>query len=110
VREDLPPGLRAAQAGHAIADTCLLWEREAWEWTTRGNYLIILGVPDLESLSAAWGRVLQMEVPASIFEEPDLGGEATAIACLPPPEMNAAFADLPLAYAKRRRWWPPLLG
>jgi peptidyl-tRNA hydrolase len=98
VREDLAPGLRCAQAAHAVAEACLVWERDAWEWNTGGNYLIVLGVPDLATLTHWWNQVVQMEIPAQVFEEPDLGGEATAFAALPPPEMNLEFRDLPLAF------------
>jgi peptidyl-tRNA hydrolase len=104
VRGDLPPGLRAAQAGHAIAEACLMIPHAADDWheDPEGNYLIILEVPDEKALLAFWSEVKSWDIRQELFREPDMALEATAFAALPPPDLNHVFAVLPLAYTKRR--------
>ena len=107
VRSDLAPGLRAAQAGHAVAEACLR-HRDATHWheDPEGNYLIILEVPDEEAL-LHFHQVVTVgwHITSEIFREPDLGYDATAFAALPRVGQNHLFSHLPLAYSKRR-WWP----
>ena len=104
VRGDLPPGLRAAQAGHAVAEACLRMPNTADLWHTDedGNYLIILEVDDEKALLDAYHLVKSYDIRRELFREPDLSLEATAFACLPSPELNHVLSHLPLAYTKRR--------
>jgi len=103
VRGDLPPGLRAAQAAHAVAEMCLRsTAATGWHQDPDGNYLIILEVPDEKALLNFWADVKSWDIRRELFREPDLAREATAFAALPMPHLNHVFADLPLAYAKHR--------
>jgi hypothetical protein len=106
VRGDLAPGLRAAQAGHAIAEACLRHPERAAEWhdDPEGNYLIILEVESERDLLDAYGAAKAWGVTRELFREPDLALEATAFAALPTVDQNPAFAALDLAYSKPRRW------
>ena len=103
VRGDLPPGLRAAQAGHAIAEVTLSHPYIATNWHAdpEGNYLIILDVPDERTLLWWLGITERESIPCVGFREPDLGNEWTSFAALPMPAQNDLFAELPLAYTKR---------
>jgi hypothetical protein len=105
VREDLPPGLRAAQLAHAVAEITLRFPEVAWRWHEAGNYLIVLGLKDEEALWEWWGYIQRWRIARVAFREPDLGMSMTAFACLPPPELNRVFSPLPLAYAPRKRRW-----
>jgi len=106
VRSDLPPGLRAAQAAHAVAEACLrLHAATHWHDDPEGNYLIILEVPNQEALLDSFAMVKSWGVPRELFREPDLRYDATAFAALPRVGQNHIFSHLPLAYSKRR-WWP----
>lgn len=105
VREDLPPGLRAAQAGHAIAEVAMKHPDLAWHWHRSGNYLIVLGVPDEETLVSWWLYLDIWETPRVGFREPDLDNSFTAFAAFPEPENNRVFNVLPLAYAQKKRRW-----
>lgn len=102
VREDLRPGLRMAQAGHAVAEVCIEWHHRAREWRRSGNYMIVLGVPDEGALKAERAKLKNLHGAA--FREPDLDGELTAIAYLPHPKDNHRFAHLPLSHP-RREWF-----
>lgn len=104
VRGDLPPGLRAAQAGHAVAEVCLYHASTAYGWNSDpdGNYLIILEVADEKELLNAYAFIRCHGIQQQAFREPDLDNEMTAFAALPSPELNYVFAHFPLAYTKRR--------
>lgn len=104
VRGDLPPGLRAAQAGHAVAEVCLGLPNKADLWNTDedGNYLITLEVDDIFALHDAHRLIVSNSIANRAFFEPDLGMEMTAFGCLPSPELNHVLSHLPLAYTKRR--------
>lgn len=106
VRSDLPPGLRAAQAAHAVAEMCLRHTAaNGWHKDPDGNYLIILEVPNEKALLDFFGVVKSWDITREMFREPDLRFDATALAALPMPNQNHIFSHLPLAYSKRR-WWP----
>lgn len=84
VRKDLSKSQQAVQAGHAIAQ--YLIEHPDTEW---GNgTLVLLRVP-FESFDY-WQKTIGKY---SIFREPDIGNEMTAIACVGNDEL---FSDLPL--------------
>lgn len=80
-RADLPPGLRAAQAGHAIAAFALEHPRRFRRWNNR--YLLMLEVPDLGSLARAGVHARLRGISQSAWCEPDLGNELTSIALAP---------------------------
>lgn len=106
VRGDLPPGLRAAQAGHAVAEMCLRHDlARGWHDDPEGNYLIILEAESRVHLLDCLYDAQDQSITCELFREPDLDHQPTAFAALPMPEMNHVFSSLPLAYS-RRRWWP----
>jgi hypothetical protein len=103
VREDLPPGLRAAQMAHAVAGVVQNMPSATLEWQTADNYLIVLGARDEIHLREVVSVLLDENVSHYVWHEPDLGNSLTAVASLPDPTKNILFADLPLAYTKRKR-------
>ena len=106
VREDLPTGLAAAQASHAVAEFCIgkRWSANIWHSHPEGNYLIILGVHDEEAL-VAWHAICKgWDIDTKMFREPDLGGAMTAFAAHPRPDQNYIFEDLPLAFRLPHPW------
>jgi len=94
-RDDLPPGLAAAQLGHALVGYVLAQPAQAARWHTRSNNLVCLAVPTLEALSGLVERLAGASVPMLCFHEPDLGGELTAVAVAP--SGARLLASLPLA-------------
>lgn len=75
VRQDLPPGLQAAQAVHAAIGFALEFPRMI------PDTVILVGVPDEEALAALMGEAFSYAVFA--VREPDLGGSLTALALEP---------------------------
>lgn len=73
VRRDISPSQQAVQAGHAVAQFCLM---KPMQWTN--GTLVYLGVKsEIQLLN--WIRKLDECV---IFREPDIGNQITAIASL----------------------------
>jgi peptidyl-tRNA hydrolase len=75
VRRDLSPGQQAVQGGHALAEF-LLHRKTDWNNGT----LVYLGVKDLRELLKWMKKFDQTEIPYSVFHEPDIGNEPTALA------------------------------
>lgn len=98
VRRDLAPGLRSAQGMHAVAELCLRYPEKAWEWNKGGNYMIVVEAEDVHQLFRWAQDTVDMPYPHYFWHEPDLCGELTAVAVLPPPERNSDFREMPLAY------------
>lgn len=94
-RTDLDPGLQAAQTAHAAFQFACEHSDVTAKWHRDSSYLIVLGVPDEETLTDYARLVEQAGVPCSLFREPDIGDEATALA-VAPSELWRMFSDLPL--------------
>ncbi len=74
VRDDLPPGLQMAQACHAAFE----FGRYAQEADV-GDNLVVLHA-SREKICALAKAAMGRGLAHILFEEPDLGGEATAVA------------------------------
>ena len=94
-RSDLPPGLQAAQLGHALIGYVLAQPAQTARWHTRSNNLVCLAVPDEKALSGLVEALVRESVPVLCFHEPDLGGELTAVAVSP--DGARLLSSLPLA-------------
>lgn len=93
-RRDLPAGLAAAQACHAVARFCLESPVRARDWERECN-LIVLAVDDEPALEQLRVQLEQQEAEPVTFHEPDLGGELTALACRE--DARPLLSSLPLA-------------
>jgi hypothetical protein len=106
VRGDLPEGLRSAQMAHAVAGLVQNCPESTNRWQTPdNNYLIVLEVEDGQHLRDEMAVMLEHCITHYVWREPDLDNAVTAIACFPQREKNWVFADLPLAYKPKPRWW-----
>lgn len=98
-RADLAPGLRTAQAGHAIAAFALEHPHAMQQW---GNsYLIMLEVEDLRSLLRLSVHTRIAGLTTSSWHEPDLDDQLTAIAIAPSGASKALCMGLPLMHSSR---------
>ncbi len=109
VRGDLKPGLRAAQAAHAVADVVRLYPDavDRWQATWEDGYLIILEAANEKELTHLFHTMAREQMPVALFLEPDLNFAGTAFACIPSVDQHLWFSHLPLAYsrkARRRKW------
>ena len=93
VRNDLKPGLATAQACHAVAefslDHLLVPEWQSATWAKVHKTMVILALPPAALLRWEQALANQHETREgykdhySLWREPDMGNELTAIAVLP---------------------------
>lgn len=81
VRADLKPGLQAAQACHALRLFSEEHPEEDRAWYEGSNNLVLLQIPNEEELLRLKEKA--NGTPASLFREPDIADEATALAIAP---------------------------
>jgi hypothetical protein len=96
VRNDLPGAQPAVQAGHALAEFLLKHRIDPGEW--RNGTLVYLAVPNEFTLQM-WQEILESKkIRHSYFEEPDIGGQMTAVCVLDYPDqsLKALFSPLKL--------------
>jgi hypothetical protein len=76
VRKDLTLQQQAVQAGHAVAEHLL----RGYKWPN--GTLIYLGVKNQSILKRWMNKLNDLTIPYSIFKEPDIGNEITALAVI----------------------------
>lgn len=96
VRGDLPVGLAAAQAVHAAFSFAERHPSITGPWQRESQYLVIVTVPDEVALIALASNALARNLVVSTWHEPDLDGQATAVALEPGPVARRLCANLPL--------------
>ena len=78
-RRDLHIGYQAVQSGHALTQFQHEHQAEAKAWYTQSNYLAFLSVDDEEQLEKLIRKGKAKGITHSIFREPDLGNQITAV-------------------------------
>ena len=71
------------QSAHAVADFIINYPEIAREWHDTSNYLVILSVPTESELSKASQKLADADLLFSLFHEPDINNQLTAIAIEP---------------------------
>lgn len=97
VRSDLSPGLQAAQAVHAAFKFAHRHSNLVGQWITESNFLVIVAVPDEDSLWAFAEEAFKRNIVRVNVTEPDLDNELTAVALAPGNAAKKLCANLPLA-------------
>ena len=67
------------------------------EWYSKSNYLGLLSVRDEYCLRELVSKACQFGIRCSVFREPDIGNQITAIALEPGPKTKRLCSRLPLA-------------
>ena len=96
-REDLDPGYQAVQSGHALIKFAHDYPELESEWFNNSNYLAYLSVKDELELIELLNSADNLRIPASFFQEPDIGNKITAIALAPGIKTRKLCARLKLA-------------
>lgn len=98
VRGDLPAGLQAAQAVHAAIGHCLANPEATRKWHDESNYLVIVSARDEDHLVDLIDRgIRRYGLKPTVFREPDLNNEITAVVFEPGPAASRLCSSLPLA-------------
>lgn len=95
VRADLSPGLKLAQACHALRLFAEEHPSVELAWYRGANNLVVLQVPDEAALAALGALSEARGLRLATFREPDLDGAVTALAL--EPRARALLRRLPLA-------------
>ena len=97
-RRDLSPGYQAVQSSHAGIDFQHQYPDIAQKWNKQSNYLIILSVDNEYQLNQYVNKFEVNNLKTTIFREPDIGNEITAIAVEPNEKSKKICSNLPLAF------------
>ena len=95
-RRDLPIGTQALQSGHAAIDFQHEFPVEAREWQNNSNYLVFLTVADEEELIKLTTKAILKGIKYTVFREPDLNNQITAVAFEPNDTSRKLTSSCPL--------------
>ena len=95
-RRDLPIPYQAVQSGHAAIDFQHQHPVEAKEWQTQSNYLAFLTVADEAELIKLISKAILSGIKHTIFREPDINNEITAVAFEPSEAAKRLTSSCPL--------------
>lgn len=96
----MTPAYQAVQGGHALAEFCLEHTDIANSWHKNSNYLAYLSVKDESDLLFLIEKAHSRGISISIFREPDIDNQVTAIAIEPSGEARRLCRNLPCALKK----------
>lgn len=82
-RKDLSPGYQAVQSTHAALDFLMEHREAGATWHAESNFLCLLSVPDEASLEQLAQEAQRKCIRFTIFREPDIDNQVTAIALEP---------------------------
>jgi len=97
VRGDLRPGQQLVQAAHALRQFVAEHKPEDEAWYAGFNTMAVVTVTSDSELLELQRRAWDLDVKTSLFCEPDLGNQATAMALEPCANATRICRGLPLA-------------
>lgn len=104
-RADLPAGVQACQAMHAMREFVAQHPEVEREWHQTSNHIAFLAADDIEELQFLIKVAAQNGILHSVFFEPDLENELTAVAFEPTIESRELLSRLPTALKKKKSWF-----
>lgn len=96
-RRDISPGYQAVQSIHAGIQFQHEFPKIAKQWHNESNYLAMLSTEDESSLIYIIEKCHERGLSVSVFREPDIGNQITAIAIEPSSRTKKICGSLPLA-------------
>lgn len=100
-REDLPFGAQAVQGGHVLAEFLFEHKEIAEMWHQNSNSLIFLVVKNEQELLKLIDKGFNRGIEFSVFFEPDLDYQLTAVALAPGKETKRLCSNLKLALKEK---------
>lgn len=100
-REDMSYGYQAVQAAHAAIDFTFEHPDRAGPWHKNSNYLILLVLKNEKQLYLLGRRCEDLNLRHTVFREPDIGDEVTAIAIEPSPVTQKLVSRIPLLFKNK---------
>ena len=99
-REDLSPGYQAVQSAHAAINFQYQYPKIAKNWNSKSNYLIFLSCKSQDELIQYKNKFDLAGLLYTLFYEPDINNELTAIAIEPSEKTKKICSNLPLLLKK----------
>lgn len=99
-RRDLSMGYQGVQSQHALAEFAFSHRSTFVKWKKTSNYLCWLSVEDEEVLRTFAQVAMAKGIETSLFLEPDVDFEMTAIALAPGVKSDRLLKGLPLALSE----------
>lgn len=96
-RADLAPGYQAVQSAHATVQFGFEHTQIYKVWYENSNYLGLLSVANEEALRDLIDQAKNHDIKVSVFREPDIDDQITAIALEPGSKTKRLCSKLPLA-------------
>lgn len=93
----MAPGYRSTQAIHAALEFGIQYPDIYRGWHQQSNYLGFLSVPNEEELVKLINKAKMLQIEYSIFKEPDIDYQITAIALAPGKKSKKLCSNLKLA-------------
>ena len=93
----MSPGYQAIQSAHALAEFSFEHPFLNKEWYEHSKALTLLSVKDENQLIYLIKQLTEKNIPLSIFIEPDINNQVTAIAIAPSAEAKKICSSIPLA-------------
>jgi peptidyl-tRNA hydrolase len=93
----LEPGYQAVQSIHAAIQFKFEHPEISLDWFEKSNYLGLLSVANEGELIALIEQATEKGIALSVFREPDIDNQITAIALSPGPQSKKLCSRLPLA-------------
>ena len=100
-RDDISLGYQAVQSIHAAIQFTQEHPEITKEWYTSSNYLVSLSVKDEKELQKLAHRARDMGLEVSMFHEPDIGNQLTAIAIQPSEATQWLIKRIPLLFKNK---------
>lgn len=101
-RRDLSAGQQAVQSTHAAIDFTFEYPNKASPWHKTSNYLVMVSVQNEEALKEFIKRCEYKLLDYTVFREPDINNEITAIAIEPCSETRKLVSKLPLLFKDKK--------
>ena len=99
-RTDIPEGYQAVQSTHAAIDFVFEHPTRAGPWHKNSNTLVMLTVEDIKGLIRLIRKCDYLSIAYTVFREPDIGNQITAICMEPHEEVYKMVSKLPLLIPK----------
>ncbi len=100
-RADLSDGYKAVQSAHAAINFTFEHPSRAGPWFTSSNYLVLLEVTNQEELRKLIKKCQFNDLRHTVFREPDIGNEITAVAIEPSMKTKKLVSRLPLLFKQK---------
>ena len=100
-RSDLSDGYKAVQSTHAAINFTFEHPSRAGPWFKDSNYLVQLEIENEGQLENLITNCERLQIVYTIFREPDIGNQITAIAIEPSLKTQKLVAKLPLMFKSK---------